>query len=162
MTLPIHTTRLDIVVVGRPSEALRPSIADFEQRLGKMVRLEVHELRSEPLNAGEARSSAIEGDRILKLLDRLGDSGRGTPCLIACDSSGHSLSSERLASTIVSQAHVVCVVGGAAGLDRRVIDRATVVLAFGAVTLPHQIARLVLTEQCYRSFRIARGEPYHH
>ena len=89
------------------------------------------------------------------------------PCwLIALDSGGRTLSSEalskRLSGISDSWPHAVAfVIGSDLGLDRTVIDSARLVLSFGPMTLGHELARLVLYEQLYRSVAIAREIKYH-
>ena len=57
--------------------------------------------------------------------------------------------------------HLVFVIGGSLGLSKRVLDRADYRLSFSKMTFPHQLMRVILLEQIYRSFRIIHGEPYH-
>ena len=61
--------------------------------------------------------------------------------------------------TIINVAAVI--VGGSLGLSREVKSRAALKLSFGRITLPHQLARIVLLEQIYRAFKINAGETYH-
>ncbi len=56
---------------------------------------------------------------------------------------------------------VAFVIGGSVGLDSPILVRADERLSLGPMTLPHNLARVVLLEQIYRAFRISRGEPYH-
>ena len=58
-------------------------------------------------------------------------------------------------------ARAAFVIGGSTGIDEAVLARADEILSFGPVTLPHNLARVVLLEQLYRAFKISRGEPYH-
>jgi 23S rRNA (pseudouridine1915-N3)-methyltransferase len=89
--------------------------------------------------------------------------------LVALDARGDVLTSEEIAKKIVGAAEqhgggatLAFAVGGADGLSARVLDRAERRLAFGRITLPHRLARIVLLEQIYRAYAILRGEPYHH
>jgi len=59
------------------------------------------------------------------------------------------------------RSHIAFVIGGAAGLAPEVLFRADGRISLGPMTLPHQLARVVLLEQVYRAFRIMRNEPYH-
>lgn len=75
-------------------------------------------------------------------------------------------SSEQLAEKIDSLAvsgksHVTMVIGGSLGLDESILKQADLLLSFSKMTFPHQLMRLILVEQLYRSYRIIKGEPYH-
>ena len=79
---------------------------------------------------------------------------------------GKMLSSEELAAKIDRLgvdgiSHIVFVIGGSLGLSDAVLRRADFSLSFSKMTFPHQLMRVVLLEQIYRSFRINAGEPYH-
>jgi 23S rRNA (pseudouridine1915-N3)-methyltransferase len=89
--------------------------------------------------------------------------------LVALDARGELLSSEEIAHKVVAQAEqhgggapLAFAIGGADGLGPTVRARAERSLAFGRITLPHRLARLVLLEQLYRAYAILRGTPYHH
>ena len=62
---------------------------------------------------------------------------------------------------ISGSSHVAFVIGGSLGLDKRVLDRADMKLSFSKMTFPHQLMRVILLEQLYRSYRIINHEPYH-
>ncbi|MCI7794833.1 MAG: 23S rRNA (pseudouridine(1915)-N(3))-methyltransferase RlmH, partial [Lachnospiraceae bacterium] len=86
--------------------------------------------------------------------------------VVALAIEGTMLNSEELASKIekwgisgISQ--IVFVIGGSLGLSNAVLDRADYKLSFSKMTFPHQLMRVVLLEQIYRSYRIIQGEPYH-
>ena len=78
---------------------------------------------------------------------------------------GKLISSEELSTSLeqaMQQAStLVFIIGGSLGLDPRVKKRANALISFGRITLPHQLMRLVLTEQIYRAFMIREGSPYH-
>jgi 23S rRNA (pseudouridine1915-N3)-methyltransferase len=88
--------------------------------------------------------------------------------LVALDEGGDNLSSEELARKVIAAeeqhgggAPLCFAVGGADGFSAALKARATRTLAFGRVTLPHRLARIILVEQLYRAYSILRGEPYH-
>lgn len=86
--------------------------------------------------------------------------------IIVLDVSGKPTSSEELAKriedyTVSGASHLVFVIGGSDGLAPEVKERATVRMSFGPLTLPHNLARVVLLEQVYRAFKIIKHEPYH-
>lgn len=88
--------------------------------------------------------------------------------LVVLDARGDVLSSEDIAKKIVGAAEqhgggapLVFAIGGAEGFGDAVRRRAERMVAFGRITLPHRLARIVLLEQLYRAYAILRGEPYH-
>ncbi len=101
---------------------------------------------------------------LLKLLER--SSGRTVPVLVLLDSRGKQMSSEELASYIESQQsadvqQLIFAVGPADGFSDEARGRASRLLSLGKMTLPHELARVVLLEQIYRAFTIIRKHPYH-
>ena len=86
--------------------------------------------------------------------------------MITLEIKGKSLDSLQLASKIEQlgiegKSSIVFVIGGSLGLDKAVSDRADFKLSFSAMTFPHQMMRVILLEQIYRSFKIIRKETYH-
>lgn len=159
--MQVNLTRIDQVVVGAASALYSALLRDYEQRLGRYVKLSVHDVKGEPLRRGDGHVLQAEETRVLRVLDQVAAPGAGA-MVVVCDREGEQLTTEQLATRVVGAPHLVLVVGGAFGVSAAVRERADWMLAFGKVTLPHQLARLVATEQLYRCCRIARGEPYHH
>lgn len=100
-----------------------------------------------------------EGERILKLI-------KEDAYVITLEISGKMLTSEELADRIETlgiqgKSHLVFVIGGSIGLGREVLRRSDYALSFSKMTFPHQLMRVILLEQIYRSYRIINGEPYH-
>ena len=152
--------RLLLICVGKARQPFADDIAHYERLLGRHARLETIELAE----AGEsperaARALASEGQAILR---RVPDGAYAC----ALDREGDQLSSEDLAAFLaerrMSRADLCFVVGGPLGLDRAVLERAGLRLALGRLTLPHQLARVVLLEQLFRAHKILAGEPYHY
>ena len=157
--------RITVVCVGKIKEKFYvQAVEEYAKRLSRYCKLEFVELPDEktPENAGEQINASIkakEGDRILSVL-------RDDAYVIALAIEGNMLDSvqfskklEKLAVGSVS--HIMFVIGGSLGLDRRVLSRADYKLSFSKMTFPHQLMRVVLMEQIYRAYRIMRGEPYH-
>ena len=93
------------------------------------------------------------------------DSGSGS-FVIALAIDGKKMDSVRLSEKIGSLAvsghsHILFVIGGSLGLSDQVLKRADMKLSFSDLTFPHQLMRVILLEQIYRSFRILHHEPYH-
>lgn len=159
--MEVHLVRADLVVVGSLSADLAKVAADYERRLTRYVKLHVHELKAEPTARGEAVVLRAEGERFADVLAKVERQAGEPSTIVALDSRGDQPTTEQLADRWLRARHLVLCVGGTMGLPSEVLDRTRERVSFGRVTLPHQLARVVATEQLYRSFRIARGEPYH-
>lgn len=150
-----------IGAVAPPRTAgLREAIAAYEARAARYFRLRVEEVPSADLpesRAGEARRR--EGTALLGRVPEGVD-------LVALTRAGKGMSSEGLAAYLGDLATygrpgAAFLVGGAFGLAEDVLERARYRLSLSPMTLPHEMARLVLAEQIYRAGTILRGEPYH-
>ncbi|MDY0087009.1 MAG: 23S rRNA (pseudouridine(1915)-N(3))-methyltransferase RlmH [Coriobacteriia bacterium] len=152
--------RITLVVVGRLKEAYwRDAVAEYLKRLRPYAAVQVIEVPDRDVSRDELGALVEEGAAVLKAVPEGAH-------VIALALSGRRLSSEQFAEEISGhmvegRSHLVFVIGGAAGLAQTVLDRADTYLSLGPLTLPHQLARVVLVEQIYRAFRIIRGEPYH-
>jgi len=155
--------KLRLLCVGRLSETyLREGCSLFSERLQHYLPLTVEELKEQKAaNRGDiARAVAIEGEQLLGRIP-------AGAFVIALDERGKGVSSTQLATLlerhmIDGTAEWVMVIGGAHGLSEVVRQRADLVLSLSAMTLPHQLVRLLLLEQLYRGCTIIRNEPYHH
>ncbi len=115
--------------------------------------------RFSPVEAGEYASE----EALLKSLER---PGRTAPVLVALDSRGKQLSSVELADFLRQHLErgtqeLVLAVGPADGWTAAARSRAQLTLSLGKITLPHELARVVLAEQIYRAFTILNHHPYH-
>lgn len=149
-----------MAVVGRASDAmLGVAIAEYERRACRYWPLVVKEVKEA---GGRATAPAVtrrqEGERLLDACLSRGE-------VVACDERGSAMTSAAFAVWLGrlrdTGGAVTFVIGGAFGLDDAVRARATKLLAVAPWTVPHEMARLVLTEQLYRAGTILRGEPYH-
>jgi len=153
--------RVTIVAVGRLKERFWQAAAEeYLKRLRPYADVRVAEVADrDPGRGGEAKALAEEGADVLRALPEAAH-------VIALDLGGRQLSSvqfsERLSALgLEGRSSVTFVIGGSHGLAPDVLARADERLSLGPMTLPHNLARVVLLEQLYRAFRIARGEPYH-
>lgn len=101
-----------------------------------------------------------EGEMIIKQLDQ-------QDYLVTLDENGRSFNSVQLSSFVQQRANesarnLIFLIGGAYGLDPTVLKRANHIWSLSALTFPHQLVRLILAEQIYRSCTILRNEKYHH
>jgi 23S rRNA (pseudouridine1915-N3)-methyltransferase len=150
-----------MLVVGRVKGAMADPIRDYEQRIRHYFSFEAVEVKEESAARGRSPQQVVEaeGERLLARLPAAGE-------VVALDRTGEQWSSERLAKHLEGlglsgRPDVVFVIGGAFGLAPAVLERAERRLSLSAMTLPHELARLVMTEQLYRAGTILRGEPYH-
>ncbi len=157
--------KVKIIAVGKLKEKyLKDGIAEYGKRMSRFAKFEIVELADEkiPDNASVAQNQQImekEGERILAKI-----SERDYVIVLAIE--GKQLSSEAFSqiiadATLRGYSDIVFVIGGSLGLADKVKKRANLRLSFGLLTLPHQLMRLVLSEQIYRAFMIQQGSPYH-
>jgi 23S rRNA (pseudouridine1915-N3)-methyltransferase len=152
--------RLSVIAVGRLKERYWREAADeYLKRLGPYATLNVIEIADRDSGRDEARALAEEGADILRAIPEGAH-------VFTLEIGGRELSSEAFAERLSALAldgrsTVAFVVGGSVGLSADVLARANERLSLGRMTLPHNMARVVLLEQIYRAFRINRGEPYH-
>lgn len=153
---------IEIICVGKLKERFwREACDEYLKRLRPYAKVQVTELPDiDPGRAGgEAQARAQEGEHIL---DMLPDTGY----VIALAIEGMQRTSEQMSEHIDElgirgTSDIVFVIGGSTGLSSAVLERANEKLSFGAITLPHNLARVILLEQLYRAFKISRNEPYH-
>lgn len=154
-----------IIAVGKLKEKYwRDAVAEYAKRLGAYCSLEIIEVRESQLraNSSAADEEAVktaEGEDILRHISK-GD------YVITLEIKGKGLTSEQLAEKIAGlvlegKSTIDFVIGGSLGLSADVSRRADFKLSFSAMTFPHQMMRVVLLEQIYRSFKINRNETYH-
>lgn len=157
--------KITILTVGKIKEKyLRDAIAEYSKRLSRYAKLEIIEVADEktPDNASETVETNIknkEAERLLKYI-------RDDAYLITLEIKGKQLTSEELAQKIDTlgvqgTSHIIFVIGGSLGLGEEVLKRSNYALSFSKMTFPHQLMRVILLEQIYRSYRIINGEPYH-
>jgi len=96
---------------------------------------------------------------LLKLLEQ--SAGRTKPLLVLLDNRGKDITSEQFADFIADVQQLIFAIGPADGFSDAARRAASRILSFGKMTLPHELARVVLLEQIYRAFTIIRKHPYH-
>lgn len=156
---------IQIICIGKLKEKYwTEAIKEYSKRLSRFCTLEIVELKESllPNNASPADEEKVkleEGREILKAI-------KDGTYVITLEIKGKSLSSEELASKIdelgiIGRSNVAFVIGGSLGLSQEVSKRADFKLSFSKMTFPHQMMRVILLEQIYRSFKINRHEAYH-
>ena len=150
--------KITILTVGKIKEKyLRDAIAEYSKRLSRYAKLEIIEVADEktPDNASETVETNIknkEAERLLKYI-------RDDAYLITLEIKGKQLTSEELAQKIDTlgvqgTSHIIFAIGGSLGLGEEVLKRSNYALSFSKMTFPHQLMRVILLEQIYRSYRI--------
>ena len=153
--------RVLVVAVGKVKGPLAPVVGEYERRAARYWKLAIEEV-----DAGARRGARDPQAVMTAEAERLLAHVPGELELIALTRGGKEMSSEELSGylqeqAVRSSAGVAFVIGGAHGLAQEVLTKARRRLSLSAMTLPHEVARLVLAEQLYRAGTIARGEPYH-
>ena len=134
--------RITLVTVGKIKEKFFvQAIEEYSKRLSRYCKLEIIEVADEktPDKASDVIALAIEGkmrssEELAVRIEKLGIGG---------------------------ESHLTFVIGGSLGLAPAVLNRADEKLSFSPMTFPHQLMRVILLEQIYRSYRIINHEPYH-
>ena len=155
---------ISIICVGKLKEKyLKDAIEEYTKRLSRFAKVEIIEIPDQkiPDNASPKECEIIllkEGEQILSKIKN--DSFVISMCI-----EGELVSSEELANLIqktsMTKSSICFIIGGSLGLSDAVKKRADKKISFGRITLPHQLMRVVLSEQIYRSFKINANENYH-
>ena len=157
--------KITLITVGKIKEKyLKDAIGEYSKRLSKYCKLDIVEVTDEktPDQASEVVEDSIrekEGERILKYV-------KDDMFVITLEINGKMMSSEELAEKInqlgiQGKSNIAFIIGGSIGLGKSVLKRSNLALSFSKMTFPHQLMRVILLEQIYRSYRIINGEPYH-
>lgn len=157
--------KVEIIAVGKVREKyIKQGIAQFKKRLQPYCTLVLTDVRDEHapdhLSKKELeRVKQTEGERILQRI-------HPNAYVIALDVKGTPYSSEELAKrmeqiSFQGKNNITFIIGGANGLSKNVLNRANETISFSKMTFPHQLMKLILLEQVYRSYKIQRNEPYH-
>lgn len=157
--------KITVIAVGKIKENyFTGAIEEYKKRLGRFCRLELIEVADEktPVGASAALEEQIRDKEGARILQKLPEGAYVTALAIdgvMLDSVELSRQMERWNVDGVS--HMVFVIGGSLGLSADVLRRADQKLSFSRMTFPHQLMRVILLEQIYRSFMIRSNAPYH-
>lgn len=142
---------IKIITVGKIKENyLKEAINDYQKRINKYHKLEIIEIEDDNI--------INEKDRILKYINK-------KDYLIALDIQGIELTSIELSKKIdnifMNNSNITFIIGGSNGIHDSIKNIVNYKLSFSKMTFPHQLFRLILLEQIYRSFKILNNETYH-
>jgi 23S rRNA (pseudouridine1915-N3)-methyltransferase len=153
-----RSVEIGIVAVGKLRPYYRDAADDYARRLKRYVTLREHEVR-------EASRAPTPASQLAEEAQRLGSKIPSGSTMVALTREGSDWTSRDLAAQLegwlVASRPVALVIGGSSGLDPSLLARAHSRWSLGPLTLPHELARVVVLEQLYRAFTILRGEPYH-
>lgn len=146
---------IKIICVGKLKEKyFKSAIEEYEKRLSKYTKLEIIELPD--YNYDVKKVIYEEGRNILSKINE-------RDYVVTMEIEGKELSSVELSNFISKNIteNIVFVIGGSYGLSEEVKNESNYALSFSKLTFPHQLFRILLLEQIYRSFKIIKGESYH-
>ena len=149
---------IKIICIGKIKEAFfKEAINEYIKRLSKYTKINIIELPDYDLNNKEITLQK-ESENILKNINE-------KDYCITLEIEGKNLTSPELAQkidkTLIDNSNICFVIGGSYGLDEKVKQRSNYKLSFSKQTFPHQLFRIMLLEQIYRSFKIINNESYH-
>ncbi len=157
--------RITIICVGKVKEKFyRDAIDEYAKRLSKYCKFEIVEVADEktPDKASPVEEEQIKEREAQRILAKI----KPDSYVCTLEIAGKELSSTELAdwmekNAISGKSQITFVIGGSLGLHSSVLNRSDYALSFSRMTFPHQLMRVILSEQIYRAFRIISKEPYH-
>ena len=154
--------KFKVVAVGKIKENFyKDAIAEYAKRISRFAKIEIVEVdeclfQGNPNDKEKDKILQTEGKAILSKLEGF---------VVALDIDGQTLTSNQLSSTITNAKQtnscITFVIGGSYGMLEEIKKRANLRFSFGRITLPHQLARVVLVEQIYRACTIENNVSYH-
>lgn len=154
-------TGVTLLSVGKVRGALAAPILDYEARASRYFDLKTIQVKEESAGSGRTPEQVMMGEG-KRVLARLPDGYE----VVALHRKGRAWTSDQLAAYLGelglrATPGAAFIIGGALGLSTEILSRSNHLLSLSAMTLPHDLARLVWIEQVYRAGTILRGEPYH-
>lgn len=161
--------KIKVIGVGNIKEKyLKDAINEYLKRLLKYVKFEIIEVKEEEIykNSSEERVKEIEGERILEKINS-NNSSSNNSYVIGLDLNKKeydSIEFSKHLSNLINidlKNEIVFVIGGSLGLGENIKKRLNESITLSKLTFPHQLVRVILLEQIYRSFKIMNNETYH-
>ncbi len=157
--------KITILTVGKIKEKFyTAAIDEYSKRLSRYCKLEIVQVSDEKTseNASDTEIEIIKEKEAKRIEKYITDDAY----VITLEIKGKELDSEELADKIENLgvsgiSHIIFVIGGSLGLHHSISIRADFKLSFSRMTFPHQLMRVILLEQIYRSYRIINNQPYH-
>ncbi len=156
---------IDIICVGKLKENyLKNAILEYSKRLSKYCILNIIELQDEkvPSSLSQKEKEKIIQKESSSILNTLKEGSY----IIALDLNGKQYSSEEFSDKIsqlsLFNSHITFLIGGTLGMSKELLSLSNELISFSKMTFPHQLIRIFLLEQLFRSFKISHNETYHH
>lgn len=155
---------IQIICIGKLKESyLKSAISEYSKRLSKYCKLDILELPDEKIP--EKINSKLLDEIKLKECNRIRNHIKKDSYVIALDLKGKQFTSEDFSSEIekisMTSSHITFIIGGSLGLSNDLLTICHQKVCFSKMTFPHQLIRVFLLEQIFRSFKISNGETYH-
>lgn len=156
--------KVTVIAMAKLKEKyLREACAEYEKRLSRYCSLEVVEI--EPVRLSEKPATSEIATALDREADAISKKIPANSTVVALCIEGKSLSSEEMAENIKSAVNMgkemIFIIGSSYGLSEKIKKRADIKLSLSKMTFPHQLFRVMLLEQIYRSFKINEGGTYH-
>ena len=157
--------KITILCVGKIKEGFyRQAIEEYAKRLSKYCKYEIIEVPDEktPDKASDLMENQIKEKEAERIIEKLKEDSY----VFTLEIKGKKFTSEAFADaieklTVQGKSHISFVIGGSLGLHEKLLKLSNQSISFSDMTFPHQLMRVILTEQIYRAFRIMNHEPYH-
>lgn len=149
---------IKIITVGSIKEKyLKEAIDEYTKRIRKYTNIELIEVKDEGLVEAN-KAISMEGVKIQKYLNQ-------KDYIITMEIDGKEMTSvefsEKINQILIENSNIVFIIGGSYGLSQEIKNQAKLHLSFSKMTFPHQLFRVMLLEQIYRSYKIMNNESYH-
>ncbi len=149
---------IKIICVGKIKEKFYiEALEEYKKRLSKYTKLEIREVQ-DIFDENIEIIKSKEAEQIIKYINT-------KDYIITLEIKGNQLTSEELAkkieNTFITNSNITFIIGGSYGLDKKITNISNYKLSFSKMTFPHQLFRIILLEQIYRSFKIINNENYH-
>ena len=156
--------KINIICIGKIKEKFfKDAISEYSKRLSKYCKLNILELPDEKIP--EKININIENEIKSKEYENIIKHIKKDSYIICLDLTGKHFSSEELSKNIenisMQSSQITFIIGGSLGLNEKVLNIANQKICFSKMTFPHQLIRVFLLEQLFRSFKISNGETYH-
>ncbi|MBR2700793.1 MAG: 23S rRNA (pseudouridine(1915)-N(3))-methyltransferase RlmH [Erysipelotrichaceae bacterium] len=151
---------ITVIAVGKLKEkAYKDLVDEYVKRLSAYTKVEIIEVADETNQMEDTKVKKLEGERILKAIKK--DS-----FTVLLDLRGRMLNSNELSLKIQEintyhSSNITFIIGGSLGVSDEVYSRADYKWKLSDLTFPHNLVRVILLEQIYRSYKIMNNEPYH-